>query len=48
MRKFKEKWHNLVDGDKYGGVFEDILIGTFFGGVMLLFLYAIAKSLGVF
>lgn len=46
MKRFKEHWQNLVDADKYGGIFEDILIGLFFGGAMLIFLYAIAKSVG--
>lgn len=47
MKRFKEHIQNLVDADKYGGLFEDILIGLFFGGVMLLLLWALGKSLGV-
>lgn len=48
MKRLKQHWHNFVDEDKYGGIFEDIMTGFLFSGVILLFLWALGKGLGVF
>ena len=47
MKRFREHIQNLVDPDKYGGLLEDIMIGLFFCGALVIFLWALAHSLGV-